>query len=191
MSSARSRSDPAPLTPDAAAAEIVAAAFRVRDIPRILIDGCSGSGKSTLASELQQLRPDLQWVALDSIYPGWDGLRAGSDRACARVLVPHAAGAWGSWQRWDWAARRGAEEHEVDPAGPLLVEGSGVLTARSATYGDVRVWVEAGAATRRARALARDGAMYEPHWDRWARQEERHVASDQPQRWTTHVLCTE
>ncbi|MDQ1578127.1 MAG: hypothetical protein QOE21_814, partial [Microbacteriaceae bacterium] len=33
------------------------------------------------------------------------------------------------------------------------------------------IWVELDAATRKRRALDRDGDAYRPHWDRWAAQE--------------------
>ena len=33
-------------------------------------------------------------------------------------------------------------------------------------------------AVRRARALARDGAVYAPHWDRWAAQEDALLARE-------------
>jgi uridine kinase len=180
VSSARLRSSRA-LTPDAAAAEIVAAAFAVRPAPRILIDGRSGSGKTTLARMVAAQMPALQVVGLDEVYPGWDGLREGAERAFVDILRPHAEGRMGRWRRWDWAESRYAEEETVDPERPLLVEGAGLLTARSAAVGDVRVWVDAPAPERRRRALLRDGATYEPHWERWARQEDEHLAVNEPE----------
>lgn len=159
--------------------------------PAVLIDGRSGAGKTTLAAMLVDGWPmpgPVQLVALDSIYPGWDGLRAGAEIARAGILVPHARGAAGSWRRWDWDAGEPAEEHLVDPALPLIVEGSGLLDARTAALGDVRVWLESPAASRRRRALARDGETYRPHWDRWAAQEQRHVDRDAPRSLATHVF---
>jgi uridine kinase len=50
--------------------------------PVILIDGQSGAGKTTLAQRVVQRWPvqgRVQSVALDSLYPGWDGLEAGVD----------------------------------------------------------------------------------------------------------------
>ncbi|WP_235038040.1 hypothetical protein [Microbacterium sp. 18062] len=186
MSSARSRSDVAPLTVADAAAQIVAASSAVRAAPRILIDGRSGSGKTTLAHEIGRRWPEVQVVALDSLYPGWDGLRAGADRARLDLLVPHAAGRDGLSRVWDWGAQRYAAEHVVHPDRPLLIEGAGVLTARSEPFGDVRVWVDADDDERRRRALARDGATYEPHWERWAQQEDEHLARHDPTARATH-----
>jgi len=125
-------------------------------------------------------RGRVQLVALDSLYPGWDGLAEGVEYARTTVLVPHARGLVGVWQRWDWEASERAEAHAVDPSLPLIVEGSGVLTPRTALLGDVRVWLEAPEDARRSRALARDGDAYRPHWERWAAQEEAHLTEDDP-----------
>ncbi|WP_238702632.1 hypothetical protein [Microbacterium caowuchunii] len=176
------------MTATAAAASIAASALAVRAAPRILVDGRSGSGKTTLATELVRRHPEFQIVALDDLYPGWDGLFAGSDRALEDVLTPHAEGRVGRWRRWDWDTEAYAEEHAVQPDRPLLVEGSGVLTARSAVLGDVCIWMDADADQRRMRALARDGATFEPHWERWARQEEEHLAAHDPLRWASAVV---
>ena len=76
-----------------------AAALIVDDIhmlaaanPVVLIDGRSGAGKTTLARMLVERWPiagRVQLVALDSIYPGWDGLRDGVERALDGILRPH------------------------------------------------------------------------------------------------------
>lgn len=156
--------------------------------PVILVDGCSGSGKSTLARAIVSawpLRGRVQLVALDSLYPGWDGLADGVETARANVLYPHARGTVGVWQRWDWTAGEYAEAHAVDPALPLIVEGSGIITEQTAALSDIRVWLESPADSRRRRALARDGDTYRPHWDRWAAQERVHVQQDAPQRLAT------
>ncbi|HVL61619.1 MAG TPA: hypothetical protein VM430_09470, partial [Microbacterium sp.] len=41
-------------------------------------------------------------VALDSLYPGWDGLADGVEAARELILRPHARGLIGVWERWDW-----------------------------------------------------------------------------------------
>lgn len=153
--------------------------------PLVLIDGRSGAGKSTMAAMMCQnwdgpLPP--QRLALDDVYPGWNGLDAGARMAAMRVIRPHARGRWGSWRRWDWTRARYAESHAVDPRRPLIVEGSGVLTATADGCWDVAVWLDAPAPARRARALARDGDRLAPHWDAWARQEDEHIARHDPAR---------
>lgn len=151
--------------------------------PVILVDGRSGAGKSSLARRLVRSWPHpgrVQLVALDDLYPGWDGLAAGAEYARAHVLLPHAKGTIGVWERWDWPGDERAEAHAVDPALPLIVEGAGVLTSASQPLADVAVWVDAPTASRRRRGLDRDGDTYAPHWDRWAVQEEAHIAAHSP-----------
>ncbi len=120
-------------------------------------------------------------VALDEIYPGWDGLRQGADTALTQVIRPVLAGRAGEWETWDWA--RGipsGRRRVVGPTPVLIVEGAGVLTPASAAVADVRVWLESPARTRRERALRRDGDAYRPHWERWAAQEEDHLRAHGP-----------
>lgn len=160
--------------------------------PVILIDGRSGAGKTSLARALVArwpLRGRVQSVALDSLYPGWDGLDQGVELARELILMPHARGLVGVWQRWDWQSGEPAEAHAVDPSLPLIVEGAGLLTPATAKLGDVRVWLESPDASRKQRALARDGDTYRPHWERWARQEQRHVERDEPMRLATHLFA--
>ena len=142
---------------------------------RVLIDGRSGSGKTELANLLVQRRPQVQLVRLDDIYPGWDGLEEGSRHIQESVLRERPR-----WRRWDWAADSPAEWHELDTSRPILVEGCGALSRANRRLADLGVWVELDDAHRRVRALKRDGAAYEPHWDRWAAQEEAFLARENP-----------
>lgn len=194
MSSALSRSSQDPVGNSLAIAvdRIIGAIAEVAaSNPVVLIDGRSGAGKSSLARALVAAWPlhgRVQLVALDSIYPGWDGLDAGVELARDLILTPHARGMVGVWQRWDWTVGEPAEAHAVDPSLPLIVEGAGLLTPTTARLGDVSVWLESPAASRKERALSRDGDSYRPHWDRWARQEQRHVLRDDPMRQATLVF---
>ncbi|WP_341578852.1 hypothetical protein [Microbacterium schleiferi] len=159
--------------------------------PVILIDGRSGAGKTSLTRLLLDRWPldgTPQLLALDSTYPGWDGLDAAVEDVTRNVLIPHAAGQQGRWRRWDWSAGEYAESHGVDPGLPLVVEGSGILTPATAVLAGVRVWVESPADSRRERALERDGDTYRPHWERWARQEDDHIARDDPAAHATRVF---
>lgn len=159
--------------------------------PVVLIDGRSGAGKSSLAARLARRWPlagRVQVIALDSLYPGWDGLEAGVAHVLDGVLRPHGRGLLGTWRRWDWETGVEAESHAVDPALGVIIEGSGVITAATAAVADVRVWVDASDPVRKTRALARDGETYRPHWDRWAAQELRHVDRDDPRGHATRIV---
>lgn len=158
--------------------------------PVVLIDGRSGAGKTSLSRALVARWPlagRVQLVALDALYPGWDGLVRGVEAARDQVLRPHARGTIGVWQRWDWETQEHAEAHAVDPSLPLIVEGSGLLTPQTSHLGDVRVWLESPATSRRRRALDRDGDTFRPHWDGWSLQEDAHVDRDDPRAWATIV----
>ena len=162
--------DPAP------ALELVRAVLLTRPHAVVLIDGRSGSGKSTFADALAA---DAASLRLEDVYPGWDGLEAASS-ALARLLGARGAGASVPLRGWDWTADAPGGRLAVPPAGPLVVEGCGALSRRAARSADLRVWVELPEPERRARALARDGAVYAPHWDRWARQERAFIAREDP-----------
>lgn len=184
---------------DAVTAALLAAATAVRTqvrradsaAPVVIIDGRSGAGKTTLAAMVCQnwegpLPPHR--IALDDVYPGWDGLDAGARMVALRVIRPHARGRWGSWRRWDWARHRYAQSHAVDPRRPLVVEGAGALTPAADGCWDAAVWLDAPAAARRTRALARDGDLFAPHWEAWARQEDDHIARHDPARRASLVV---
>lgn len=159
--------------------------------PVILIDGRSGAGKTSLTRLLLERWPldaSPQLLALDSTYPGWDGLDAAVEDVTRHVLIPHAGGQQGRWRRWDWSTGEYAESHAVDASLALVVEGSGILTPTTAALAGIRVWVESPTDSRRERALERDGDTYRPHWERWARQEDDHIARDDPAAHATHVF---
>lgn len=159
--------------------------------PVVLIDGGSGAGKSSLATMLASSWPlegRVQVVALDSLYPGWDGLEEGVEKAITGILKPHGRGYFGSWQRWDWTRDQEAESHAVDPALGVILEGSGIIRPTTAGLADIRIWLEAAEPGRKARALARDGDTYRPHWDRWAAQEHTHLRADDPRAHATRVI---
>ncbi|MFF8816594.1 hypothetical protein ACF07D_01185 [Leucobacter sp. NPDC015123] len=152
--------------------------------PRVLfIDGRSGSGKTSLAESLASAREANGWerphiVGMDELYPGWDGLAAGSAAVPALLLS-------GAYRRYDWYAKSFTPEVEFDRAAPLIVEGCGSISARALAVARslgsaYAVWVECPATLRRERALARDGETFIPHWERWAEQEVRHFAITQP-----------
>lgn len=165
-------------------ADIISAIIAVEaSNPVVLIDGRAGAGKTTLARTVAANWPLAgrpQLIALDSLYPGWDGLDAGVERALHDVLRPHARGLLSTWRRWDWELETEAEAHAVTPALGVILEGCGAVNAASARLADISVWVESPDAARKRRALERDGDGFRPYWDRWAAQEEKHLERDDP-----------
>lgn len=145
------------------------------------IDGRSGSGKTSyaarLTSYLQALDHTCETVHLDDLYQGWSGLADALTPMCQDVLEPLLRGREARFQSWDWVADRVGATITVPEAQVVLVEGVGTLLAPCSTRLDLRVWLEAPAAFRRARALRRDGVTFAPHWDNWADQEKELLAA--------------
>lgn len=154
----------------------------------LLIDGRSGSGKTTLASELAAHNPFATVLALDSVYPGWDGLEAANDTLVRGILRPLKAGRPARWRAWDWSRNRPGEWRIIPAAGLLIVEGAGSLSRASRRLADRALWLELDEQTRKRRALDRDGEAYAPHWDRWAAQESRFAAREGSRRLADAVL---
>lgn len=137
-----------------------------RAVRVVTIDGYSGSGKSTLAAALARLVSDWQVLHLDDWYPGWDGLAVGADIA-RRIAADLRAGRASSYEAWDWENGTSGATIRV-PLAPTIIEGCGAIEA----VADLAVWIaDPGEDERRHRALARDGQIYVPHWQRWADQD--------------------
>ena len=142
----------------------------------MLVDGRSGSGKTELARAMVEQKPELQLVRMDDLYPGWGGLEAGSQHVHDHLIAASVR----RWQRWDWSDDTPAEWHVLDQNRPILIEGCGALSRANRALAAYTVWVELDAETRKARALARDGETYAPHWDDWAAQEDAFIARENP-----------
>ncbi|GAB4098323.1 chorismate-binding protein [Sinomonas halotolerans] len=147
----------------------------------IAVDGRSGAGKTSLAVELAaalRAHRNVALLHLEDVYPGWDGLAAGIDACAARLLGPLRRGETARWRPWDWAAGAEGPERESEPADVVILEGVGAGAAPLREFSDAVVWVEAPAAERKRRALARDGETYAPFWEQWAAQEDAWLAAD-------------
>ncbi|PRX92428.1 hypothetical protein CLV72_110188 [Allonocardiopsis opalescens] len=148
----------------------------------LAVDGRAGAGKTTLAATVAAaLAADGERVGvlhMDDLYPGWSGLAAGSAALAEEVLAPLAAGRTARPRRWDWAAGRHTGVLELPPVDVLIVEGVGSGARAGARHLSALLWLEAPEEVRRARALGRDGAVFAPHWDGWARQEADYLARD-------------
>ncbi|NUP59531.1 MAG: aminodeoxychorismate synthase component I, partial [Pseudarthrobacter sp.] len=147
----------------------------------IAIDGRSGAGKTTLAVELAaRLRAHhkVSLFHLEDIYPGWNGLAAGVERYISTVLAPLSRGEAASWTSWDWENHDDGGARVTLPAAIVLVEGVGAAAEAARPLLSAVIWAESPDEVRRTRALARDGATYEPYWDQWAAQEEEWLGRD-------------
>ncbi len=152
-----------------------------------LVDGRSGAGKSHFAAELARAQGAVV-VSIDDVYPGWDGLDAGSWHIHDYLVRPYLAGLTGRYRPWSWGEQHRGEWVEVPREVPLIVEGCGAIRRESITASSRRVWLETDDAVRRERALERDGHMYEPHWTRWALQEERFLALHHSRELATEIV---
>lgn len=147
--------------------------------PVVLLDGRSGAGKTTLTRRIVDRWPGpVQVVHLDDVYPGWHGLELASRAVEQEMFAPDLPG----WTSWDWELGRPGPRRRLDATLPLVVEGVGALTRRSAPAATVSVWLDLEDDERRQRALARDGDGYEPWWRTWAAQEDAHVRREDPVR---------
>jgi uridine kinase len=154
----------------------LAATPRCGDTVVVAVDGPSGSGKTTLALGVraalaEQTGGDVGLVHMDEIYPGWDGLAAAPGLLADQVLAPLSRGEPAAHRLWSWVRDAWVGTRVVEPGPLLVVEGCGSSVGAARPYVAVSVFVEADRDLRRRRGLARDGAAYEPHWDRWAARE--------------------
>jgi len=159
--------------------EILADRIRAQAAPRavVLIDGGAASGKTTLAGELAYALKAVH-VCMDDFYPGWGGLEVGSAMVRGSVLDADNPG----WRRWDWKKHTAAEFHRVNPRKPLVIEGSGALSAANRELGTFGIWIRLDEETRLERKKGRDGRIDLEQWERWGMQEARFFARERPDR---------
>ena len=172
----------------------IEAAERITPTPVLLIDGRSGAGKTHFANELadalfRELEQAPRVIHMDDLYPGWDGLRAGSLYLLQMILLPVSRGETARWQPWNWArSLRGKSGdiangwREFEGGTPLIIEGCGSLSRASAELAHLTMWLHAETSVRRERWVTRDGDRFGEHWGRWAAQEDEFYEAEKSER---------
>lgn len=136
------------------------------------IDGRSGAGKTAVAQAVTSLLGEAQVVHMDDVYPGWHGLAAGVAALPEMVLIPLRQGGIARFAPFDWATHRAGSPRQIGPCRTVVVEGCGSTCGRAADLLDLRVWLQAPAAARHARAVGRDGPGLAARWPLWRAQED-------------------
>lgn len=155
----------------------------------VFVDGRSGAGKTSFATELAASRGGVV-VSLDDVYPGWDGLDAGSHTVYRGVVEALARGDVGRYRRWDWGAGRPAEWVEVYHPDLVVIEGCGALRRDASLFSSELYWLDADEDVRRERTQERDGDAFVNLWVRWALQEDRFLSLHESNERATSVMCT-
>lgn len=183
---------PNPQELELAAAQLMPHISAIREFnpsPVVLIDGRAGSGKSTLAKLLEDkafkaFHQAPHVIHMDDLYPGWEGLGAGSLYLVHSILQPLKSQGTADWQIWDWAkAARGGEDpgngwRSFSGRNLLIVEGCGSVSRQSAGLADLRIWVEADVEVRKARFTERDGGQHSDYWGIWSAQEDEFYSTE-------------
>jgi uridine kinase len=145
------------------------------------VDGKGAAGKTTLARRIAAVLPGASIISVDdfarSDLRGWE-----LARFVRQVRDPLLAGRAARYQRWDFAADRGADWVEVAPGAPVVVEGVSSTDVRLGVPWDVTLWVDVSAEERWRRVLARDGEALRERWlTDWIPSEEAYVREQRPQ----------
>ena len=168
--------------------------------PIILIDGRAGSGKSSFAEELRNelfrqsdAAPTL--IHMDDLYPGWEGLEAGSAYLVQNILQPLSQAKPAAWQKWDWGQGRRGDPNEpgngwreFSGGNILIVEGCGTLSRQSRELAQLSLWIEAPREVRRARWQARDAGKFDEFWGLWQAQEDHFYETEKSDRLADWVI---
>lgn len=162
----------------ALAARVSGSEPRLGTVRLVAVDGGAGSGKTTFAARLATAVGGVQVVHTDDLLAGWSDIVSFWPRLEAWILEPLRAGLPGRFRRYDWDAGRFADWQEVPVAEVVVIEG--VTSARAAVRASLScaVWIEAPAATRLARGIARDGERLRTRWTTWMADEAAHFAAD-------------
>ncbi|CAN5310202.1 AAA family ATPase [soil metagenome] len=157
---------------------VLASPARLGSSRLVCIDGRAGAGKTEYAAELAAAcaaasSTYAMTLHMDDLYEGWAGLPTASGIVSSMLLEPWSRGLDASPARWNWEEGRRTVATSL-PLTPLVIlEGVGSYARRYDDLVTTLVWLQCPEPVRRSRALGRDGVVFAPHWDRWARDEER------------------
>lgn len=153
------------------AARVVSAGPSLGSVRLVCVDGPAGSGKTTLAGRLADAVGHVGLAAsvmhLDDLYEGWSGLAGVWERVEAQLLGPLGRGEPGRWRRYDWAAGRFAEWHDLPVPDVLVLEGCGSAPRAVDGRAALLLYVEAPLRVCLRRGLDRDGEAMRSEWVRW------------------------
>jgi uridine kinase len=97
------------------------------------------------------------------------------------LVEPLTRGVVAQFSSYDWTAHTPRGIRSVEPNGVVVIEGVCALHRTLRDAFAVRVWVDAPADVRLARAVARDGETARVQWiERWMPSEKHYVERDQP-----------
>lgn len=161
-----------------------AAPARLRSSRLVCIDGRAGAGKTDFATEFaaacsEATTAPATTLHMDDLYEGWSGLPGVAVIVSSMLMQPWSTGRDAEPARWDWDAGRRNAPTPL-PLTPLVIlEGVGSYARCYDHLVTTLVWLECPEPVRRSRALARDGALFAPHWQHWAHDEEHvHTRED-------------
>ena len=168
-------------------------------LPVVLIDGRAGAGKSLFAKELSDAYFKLdnqaaRIIAMDDLYPGWEGLALGSIYLHTNILRPLAQSKAATWQVWDWSKnQRGANDavnghREFSGGTALIVEGCGAISRLTSELADLTIWIEADSEVRRTRFNLRDSGKFDGYFSIWSAQEDEFYQKEKSQQLAQIVI---
>lgn len=135
------------------------------------IDGRSGAGKTRFADVIsKRTAMPHSTLHLDDVYPGWEGLDAGI-RIAQDLVAQLSEGQSATYTPYRWPGMQKPKPRTLSPLFPLIIEGVGATLVLTQLNVNLTVWLTAPQRVRKSRALARDGATYEPFWNLWEKQE--------------------
>jgi cytidylate kinase len=172
--------------------EILDRPARLGAVRLVVVDGPAGAGKTTfagrLAAALSAEGVEVAVVHADELVHGWADQFGFRDRLERLVLARMRAGRPGRYRPYDWVAGALRAERTVPVPDVLIVEGSGTAHAGLRDELSLSVFIDAPAALRWARALARDGPGIAAPLRLWMMAERESFAAQRPAEWVDHLI---